>query len=117
MKSGMAHSGELITGLDYLKQRIFDVINTPLGSIVGRRNFGSRFHELVDHNINDEFYMDAYIRLADALGNPDNGLDDFKLNDMVIKIPNQNHIEIVVDGQTIPDLKTVSIDGISYELH
>lgn len=105
MKTGMDRdSGKALSGLPYFRQRLMDVINTPVGSIVGRREFGSRFFELVDRNIDESFYMDAYIRLAEAIAEPVNGLDDFTLDSMRLNQTGGSQLEIVVSG-------VLTIDG------
>lgn len=100
-------------GIPYLRQRLYDVINTPLGSLVGRRDFGSRFYELVDRNVDARFHMEAYIRLAEAINNPMNGLDDFKLSEMVVEREGPGHYSITISGTTT-DGQQVETDGIIY---
>lgn len=110
MKTGMDRAtGRESSGLPYLRQRLADVVNTPIGSIVGRREFGSRFFELVDRNVDDSFYMDAYVRLAEAINNPANGLDDFKLRDMRLNQPGEHHVEIAVTGVLLVDGQTLDV--------
>jgi len=113
MKSGMnAATGEVITGVPYLRQRLADVINTPLGSIVGRRDFGSMLFELIDRNVDSRFQMDAYVRLANAINNKANGLDDFKLDQMSIVRLAKHHIQISVSGDHLVTDESVQLDGI-----
>lgn len=116
MKSGMCReTGKLITGLEYLKQRLSDVINTPLGSLVGARGYGSRFHEMQDRNVNSAFRMDGYIRLAEAIANPENGLEDFKLSEMLFSSAGENHIEITLTGTYLANGENVVMDGIVFD--
>jgi phage baseplate assembly protein W len=113
VKSGMSReTGKLITGLEYLKQRLGDVINTELGSLVGARGFGSRVPELVDRNVDSSFRMNAYIRLAEALANSENGLDDFKLSEMSFSNNEENQTEILLVGDWLYSDDPVEIDGI-----
>lgn len=114
MKTGTDRlTGAEIGGMAYLRQRLYDVINTSLGSLVGRREFGSRLYELVDRNVDARFHMDAYIRLSEAINNPANGLDDFKLTEMLVEREGPNHFSITVSGTTA-DGETVEMDGIIY---
>ncbi len=47
--SGMNKTtGKPITGADHIAQSIADILTTPLGSCVMRRNYGSRLFELLD---------------------------------------------------------------------
>lgn len=43
-----ARTGKLIGGEEHLRQSIGDIIGTPLGSRVGRRDYGSLVPELLD---------------------------------------------------------------------
>lgn len=113
MKSGMnADTGEVLTGVPYLRQRLRDVINTPLGTVVGRRDFGSRLFEMVDHNVDSRFQMDGYVRLADAINNPANGLDDYRLTEMRLVRISSSHIEISLSGVYLPTGEPIELDGI-----
>lgn len=110
MKKGTNRAtGALIEGVPYLRQRLEDVINTPIGSIVGRRAFGSRMHEIQDRTVNEAFHMDAYIRLAEAINNPANGLDDFRLQDMRLSQPAEGQVEIAVSGVLLINGRPVNV--------
>jgi phage baseplate assembly protein W len=117
MKQGTdRNTGRLISGVPYLWQRLSDVISTPVGSLVGRREFGSRLFEMLDRNVDGSFYMDAYIRLAEAINNPANGLDDFTLATMRVDQPAQHHVEIYISGRLLVDGRAldVELEGIPY---
>jgi phage baseplate assembly protein W len=62
-----ASTGKWLTGLDHLRQSITDILTTPLGSRVMRRNYGSRLPELVDAPMNAETITDIYAATVDAL--------------------------------------------------
>ncbi|HEH9401861.1 GPW/gp25 family protein [Aeromonas hydrophila] len=113
MKSGMDRdTGKVINGLPYLRQRLADVINTPIGSLVLRRDFGSRIFEMVDRNVNASFHMDCYVRLAEAINNPANGLDDFRLSEMRVRRLAAAHIEISLSGYLLVNGEPITIDGV-----
>lgn len=113
MKSGMdRETGKLITGLPYLRQRFFDALNTPLGSLVGRRQYGSRLYEMIDRNVDDTFRMDVYIRVAEAVANPANGLEDYRLSEMTISKTADNHISIFVTGVWLTTGDVQPLEGL-----
>ncbi|CAN5694677.1 GPW/gp25 family protein [soil metagenome] len=43
-----AHTGKLIGGADHLRQSVGDILGTPLGSRIARRDYGSLLPELLD---------------------------------------------------------------------
>ena len=60
-------TGESLDGLGHLTQSIRDILTTPLGSRVMRRDYGSLLPRLVDRPINDRTLVDVYAATADAL--------------------------------------------------
>jgi phage baseplate assembly protein W len=53
--------------LEHLKQSIADILNTPIGSRVMRRDYGSRLFELIDAPINRSTVVDIVAETAEAL--------------------------------------------------
>ncbi|MDE1464788.1 hypothetical protein [Spartinivicinus poritis] len=116
MKTGThAHTGKNTTGLAYLQQRIQDALNTPIGSLVGHRDYGSRVYELVDRNVDPGFYMQAYIRLAEAINNPVNGLNDIKLTTMAITRAEEHQIELTLQFILLENGEPIKMEGILIE--
>ena len=61
-------TGKELEGLDHLKQSIIDILATPIGSRIMRRDYRSRLFELVDKPINRNFTLEIYAAVAEALG-------------------------------------------------
>ena len=113
MKKGTdRNTGRPLGGVDYLRQRLADVINTPLGSLVGARDFGSRMYQMTDRNIDRRYYMDCYTRLAEAINNPANGLDDFKLSEMTVTPLGNGQIEHTISGDILSNGEPITMPGI-----
>lgn len=60
-------TGRTITGLEHLRQSITDIITTPIGSRVMRRDYGSRVPELIDHPDNSATRTRLHAAIATAL--------------------------------------------------
>ncbi len=60
-------TGTSLAGIDHLRQSIEDILTTPLGSRVMRRNYGSRLYQLVDEPINQVLLVEIYTAVAEAL--------------------------------------------------
>jgi phage baseplate assembly protein W len=60
-------TGKYLDDLDHLKQSIVDILTTPIGSRVMRREYGSNLFYLVDRPINKEFVQQIYAAVAEAL--------------------------------------------------
>lgn len=113
MKQGTdARTGKPLGGLDYLRQRLTDAFNTPKGSLVGARLYGSRLHEVVDRNLDRNFDMLCYVRVAEAIANPANGLDDFRLLEMQTQRLSVGRVAVDVTGVLIHNGEPVKLEGI-----
>lgn len=67
MRGTDSKTGKAISGLDHLKQSIRDILTTPVGSRVMRRDYGSRLFSLVDAPMNQTTKVDLYAATAEAL--------------------------------------------------
>lgn len=67
MKGLSAATGRVIEGADHLRQSIADILFTPLGSRVMRRDYGSLLTELLDAPANRSTTIKLYAATALAL--------------------------------------------------
>lgn len=96
--SGMnAQTGAPITGLDHLRQSVSDILTTPRGSRVMRRDYGSLVPLLVDAPANEVTTLLFTAVVADALAKwePRIALDRVRL------------AERAADGRTRIDLDVI----------
>lgn len=61
------HSLRPVTGLDHLGQSIQDILTTPKGTRVMRRDYGSLVAELIDAPVNGQTLIEVYHATAEAL--------------------------------------------------
>ena len=62
-----ARTGKPLSGLAHLRQSIRDILTTPLGSRIMRRNYGSRLFDLVDNPLNEQTLVEIFAATAEAL--------------------------------------------------
>lgn len=55
-----AQTGRKLEGLDHIQQSVADIITTPIGSRVMRREYGSLVPELLDMPMSDALMMQVY---------------------------------------------------------
>ena len=68
MSYGMdTNTGSAISGLSHIEQSIAQILTTPIGSRVMRRDFGSMIPELIDRPFNDKTTLMIYAATATAL--------------------------------------------------
>ena len=60
-------TGATITGLEHLRQSVGDILSTPIGSRVMRREYGSLVPELIDHPDNNASQVRLFSAVASAL--------------------------------------------------
>jgi phage baseplate assembly protein W len=67
MKGMSRENGKYLNDLEHLKQSIGDILTTPIGSRVMRREYGSNLFYLVDRPVNRDFLQQIYAAVAEAL--------------------------------------------------
>ena len=109
MNGTNASTGKSLTGLDHLRQSITDILMTPIGSRVMRRDYGSRLPELVDAPMNGETIMDIYAATADALRTWEPRI---QVTQVTLTSADVGSVAIDVTGIYLPDGQSVTLDGI-----
>ncbi len=109
MRGMNASTGKELEGLNHLKQSIVDILTTPIGSRVMRRDYGSRLLELVDKPINRDLTLEIYAAVAEALQKLE---QRFKLEKVKITEVKEGEVNISLDGIYLPNGKNIHFDGI-----
>ena len=107
-----ATTGKRLGGIDHLRQSLRDIITTPLGSRVMRRDYGSRLFELVDAPINRETITDIYAATAEAVARWE---PRFEVTRVRISGAQPGRVELDLTGNYLPDGQQITIDGIVIE--
>lgn len=61
------HDGQVMSYIDQIRQSIADILTTPIGSRVMRREYGSLLPELIDRPIDDVLVLQCYSAIYSAL--------------------------------------------------
>ena len=102
-------NGRSLTGLDHLKQSIADILNTPIGSRVMRRDYGSKLFSLIDAPLNRGTLVDIYAATAESLMKWE---DRLLVSAVDITSAQLGQITLKITGKYVLDGKTVQLDGI-----
>jgi hypothetical protein len=62
-----ATTGRQLEGIEHIQQSVRDILTTPIGSRVMRRDYGSLLPELIDAPLNDATLLQAYAASIMAL--------------------------------------------------
>lgn len=103
-------TGKPLGGIEHLKQSIVDILTTPIGSRVMRREYGSRLFELVDNPTTEDFAIELYAATAEALQKWEHR---FRLEQVQIEsITDNGKVSLLLRGIYLPDGKPIRLDGI-----
>ncbi len=109
MRGTDAMTGKTLSGVAHLRQSIRDILTTPLGSRVMRREYGSRLFDLVDAPLNDATIIDIFAATAEALLRWEP-----RLQVQRVRVENLSMSSISIDLEAIylPTGEPVFLDGI-----
>lgn len=67
MRGMNAHTGRALADIDHLQQSLSDILLTPLGSRVMRRDYGSLLPDLIDQPLNEALLLQLYAAAVMAI--------------------------------------------------
>lgn len=109
MNGTSATDGKPLDGIAHLRQSIRDILTTPIGSRVMRREYGSRLFQLVDAPLNAETIVDLYAATAEAIATWE---PRFRLTNVTVASADAGAVELDLTGEYLPDGQVVTLDGI-----
>jgi len=92
-----------------LRQSIVDILSTPIGSRVMRREYGSQLFSLIDAPLNRSSVMDLYAATAEALKRWE---PRFVLTKIQASMPDSGTVLLDLTGNYLPDGQQVTLQGI-----
>jgi len=102
-------TGKGLAGLDHLRQSVRDILSTPVGSRVMRRDYGSRLFELVDAPMNKSTVVEIITATATALRTWEPRL---KVETVRVEKAEPGKIEINLTARYLPSGSSVTLNGI-----
>lgn len=104
-----AATGKSLGGIAHLRQSVADILTTPIGTRIMRRDYGSRLFELVDAPINPETLLRMTAATGDAISKWEPRL---KVTSVEHASTVPGELSITVKGKYLPDGKDVTLDGL-----
>ena len=101
-----AETGKPLEGVAHLKQSIWDILRTPLGSRVMRRDYGSRIFSMLDQPINQELVLQLQAAVAEALTTYEPRL---RLSRVQVESKNPGEIIIRIEGYQAVDGQAINL--------
>lgn len=112
MNGTNSQTGKSLTGVEHLRQSIRDILTTPIGSRVMRRDYGSRLFELIDAPLNSSTLLGLYAATAEAL---EKWEPRFQLQSVKAVTATPGRVELDMVGKYLIDGQTIKLDGIIIE--
>lgn len=109
MKGTNTITGQHLAGEAHLRQSIIDILTTPIGTRVMRRDYGSRLFELVDAPINRSTLVEIYTATAEALLKWEPRL---KLGRVQVTQVSPGQVQLLLEGTWLPDGQRITLEGI-----
>lgn len=104
-----AENGKRLRGIEHLRQSIRDILTTPIGSRVMRREYGSRLFQLIDAPTNQETITDIYAATAEAIARWE---PRFQVTQVKIAHAQPGRVEMDLAGNYLPNGQVITLDGI-----
>jgi hypothetical protein len=109
MQGMSATAGTASQGLDHLVQSIRDILTTPVGTRVMRRDYGSRLMDLLDRPTEPGIEVEIVAATAEALSRWE---PRFRLDRVVVRDITEGHATLEMTGTYLPDGQAVRLEGI-----
>lgn len=104
-----ASTGKRLGGIDHLRQSITDILRTPKGTRVMRRDYGSNLPRLIDAPINRDTITKIIAEGVTAITKWEPRIRVKKIN---VVSAEPGSVELDVTGEYLPDGQTITLDGI-----
>lgn len=103
-------TGTALSGVAHLRQSIADILTTPIGSRVMRRDYGSRLFLRIDAPITGELIAEIYSDVVEALFNYE---PRFEVSNITVVSVDGGHIVLDLTGTYLPTGETITIEKIN----
>ncbi len=105
-----AATGKRLSGIAHLRQSVVDILTTPIGSRVMRRDYGSRLPRLVDRPLNPDGLVELYAATAEALAKWEPRLELQRV--WAEEAGAAGRVAINLECRYLPDGKSITMEGI-----
>jgi len=103
------NDGKNISEINHLKQSISNILTTPIGSRVMRRDYGSNLFNKIDHPVNGELIAEIYLDIVESLfiWEP-----RFELDQVAVQNIENGKITIDLEGSFLSNGEKITLENI-----
>src|SRR3989338_5209102 len=102
-------TGKTISEITHIKQSIANILTTPIGSRIMRRDYGSRLFEKIDNPINGELVAEIYSDVIEALFTWE---PRFEVEKVTVQSIEKGKITIDLEGSFLKDGQKIVLENI-----
>lgn len=107
------HTGRAVDGLDHLRQSVRDILLTPIGSRVMRRDYGSGLADLIDQNLTPLTMAQIYAATIDALRKWEPRLRITRVEgEALAEELEAGRVSLTLYGHYLPEGREIRLDGV-----
>lgn len=103
------HTGKVVEGLAHLRQSLTDILSTPIGSRVMRRDYGSRLPELLAAPMEPGLLVEITAASAAAIRKWE---PRYRLTRVILAAQGPGHLTVDLVGVYRPDGREIVMDGL-----
>ena len=104
------NTGKIISEIAHIKQSITNILTTPIGSRIMRRDYGSRLFERIDQPINGDLIAEIYSDVVEALFTWE---PRFEVEQVTVQSIEKGKITIDLEGSYVKDGQKIVLENIS----
>ena len=104
-----ATTGRKLGGIDHFRQSIRDILTTPIGSRVMRRDYGSNLFELIDAPFSSAIKLAIIAATAEAIMTWEPRVE---VEQITLRSYEPGHIIIDLSGRYLPEGREITLEGI-----
>jgi phage baseplate assembly protein W len=104
------NTGKKISEIAHIKQSITNILTTPIGSRIMRRDYGSRLFERIDQPINGDLIAEIYSDVVEALFTWE---PRFEVEQVTVQSIEKGKITIDLIGSYVKDGQKIVLENIS----
>ena len=112
MKGMNINTGRTISDLEHLRQSIANILSTPIGSRIMRREYGCRLFKRLDAPMTGELMADIYADVVEALFSYE---PRFKVTNVTVVSITDGKLVLDLEGKYLSTGEDVIIQGLEIQ--
>ena len=106
------NTGRSIEDMEHLRQSITNILSTPIGSRIMRRDYGSRLFKRLDAPLTGELLAEIYADVVEALFSYE---PRFEVTNVSVVSMDQGHLILDVTGKYLITGEDITLNGIEIQ--